>query len=311
MIVKENELTIDRDVFENELFQYTKKLKEFEPKQKAIINISECRYHTPAAIFLLFRKCQKLIEIDVALDIVPTNNDFYQYLQRMNFFKLLNIDNEESFKRHNPAERFMPIVEFGQNSRMDQNIDKDPDELSKLLSNIAINECVADKDEHVKQIKRGIIYSSGELIMNVIQHSRGTGYAFAQYNSYKDYVRLAILDNGIGIKGSFEAQQSKHYNPNMNDLEAIKTALDYEVSSKPIGSKYENAGVGLTYLSEIVKIAGVDITIVSNNAFYNEKKEYEHETPLCYGTLCSITLRKSDLINFNEVFIKAQSRNLL
>lgn len=304
-------LRVPRKVYEYDLLKFAKKLSSIHSENQIEIDISDCENLTPAAILLLFGNCKYWLNDGIDVIFKHEESDFYRYCQRMNFFRLLDIDYVEKFERHDPGDRFVPIVEFGMDSRNDQEFDKDPDELAKSLSDIAVTDDLISRNPDVRQLKRGIIYSSGELIMNVIQHSKGTGYVFAQYNGYKDYVRLAILDNGIGIRESFKIQKSEHFDEDMLNCEAIKKAIDYEVSSKPIGPRFENAGVGLTYLNGIAKIAGVDFTILSNKGFYRNGNEYEHATNLVEGTLCTVTLKRSDLYNFNKVFIEAQNNNLL
>lgn len=305
--MKSTLIKIPAKLYEDDLLDFAKLLSIDPTVDKIQIDISNCQYHIPSAILLLFARCQEWINSNVTIEFLYSDSDYHQYCQRMNFFKLLNFVDSEAFVRRDPSDRFLPIIEFGPGSREDQEYDKGPDQLSYLLSDIAILESKANTSPQIREIKSGIVYSSGELIMNVIQHSRGTGYVFAQYSDYKDYVRIAILDNGIGIKESFRVQQSKYYYPEMTDLESIKTALKYEVSSKPIGPRFENAGVGLTYLSRIAAIAGEDMTIISNTGFLRLNFEYENKTILCPGTLSSITLKRQDLIEFSKVFRKAQT----
>lgn len=304
-----NVIKLPYRVFENDLFDFANQLNSFDDAEMIVLDITLCDYYIPSTILLLLGKLFDWHNNGTKVKLrYDKRQRFFKYLQRMNFFTFFEFDNEEKFKRHKPGDRFIPIVEFGVDSRTDQEIDKDPDILSKKLSDIAIRKNKTEQDPKVKQLKNGITYSCGELIMNVIQHSNGTGYAFAQYNEYMDYVRVAILDKGIGIKQSYKMMESEHYKEDMSDLEAIFKSLEYEVSSKPTGIGFENAGVGLTYLYGICQLAGVDMTIISNKGFYSFNIKAQNSTNFISGTLSSITLERSKLYEFNNVFKKAQNQ---
>lgn len=172
----------------------------------------------------------------------------FQYLQRMNFFNLCGIDLPERFKRRNSDGRFVEITRVGEGGVIY------PGDLATRIASCIAPEMADEFDEEKTGIFDAVEYSVSELVANVIQHARAYGFAFAQYTPKNDLARIAIGDCGIGILDSFRAMNSPHLGSKMDDLAAIRKALEPKVSSKThqIGASTTgvNAGVGLTFIVE-------------------------------------------------------------
>ncbi len=225
-----------------------------------------------------------------------------QYLQRIDFFKSCGIELEENFKRHSPNGKFVPIKSLGTN------------DIGDLSTEVA--ECIApglsDEDEPEKLgFFNCIEYSVSELGNNTKQHAKSTvSYINAQYSEYPDLVRVAIVDNGIGIKESFFVNDSPHQEAISTHLDAIHKALEPETSSKThlnIWGESVNAGVGLTLLKAISEKIDGTFTIYTGNAFYSLDDEEILDGDLFFqGTLCSFTFKRADILNFNNLLYEVK-----
>jgi hypothetical protein len=116
-------------------------------------------------------------------------------------------------------------------------------------------------------------YALGEIIANCKQHSKGSGYASAQYSPAKELTRIAVADYGRGLLASFRDTESPHYRAEMSHADAIEMALRPNVSSvlhlpPPAYGKHHNRGVGLSMLSAYVAQTCGYMTIISGDGWY-------------------------------------------
>ena len=74
-----------------------------------------------------------------------------------------------------------------------------------------------------------IYYPIEELVGNIFEHSKSDeGFIFGQYYPNKEYLDICIVDNGRGLKGSYEEEKSL----NLTDEEAIRKVMSgYSVKS--------------------------------------------------------------------------------
>ena len=121
---------------------------------------------------------------------------------------------------------------------------------------------------HLPEQKARIIrYVIGELVRNVLEHSRSDSGAIvsAKYYEKSNKVSLAICDTGIGIWRSMSAV----WHPR-TDLDAIKLALSPGITgtTRKEGGTFENAGAGLFYVRSIAKTTRNYFLIYSGKAEY-------------------------------------------
>lgn len=233
------------------------------------------------------------------------------YLQRMDFFKSIHVVIPENFKRHPAGSRFVVFTEI--NSPSSQSTD----DLSARLATCITGEnddgeVVFTDQPPVEGYFAGIAYSVSELIKNVQQHSCGIGHIVAQHYSSTGLTQIAIVDNGIGIKESFFRSSSPVSAQIDSDLDAIKLALEAEVSSKThsvgVGG-VENAGVGLTFLTEIARNAKGHFQVVSGNGFVNVDSEVDLPN-VFNGTFVCITFDRNSLETFGNLLENARLKIL-
>ncbi len=68
-------------------------------------------------------------------------------------------------------------------------------------------------------------YVLTEVANNIRQHSGGVGFASAQVNRQEGFVRIALADNGMGIRRSFQ-NAGLPWSAQVTDVEAIRKALE-------------------------------------------------------------------------------------
>lgn len=224
------------------------------------------------------------------------------YLRRMNLLRLCGWEHEEeSFERHDPKGRFVPLEEI-------------PHRVDDLGAQIA--ECIAPGGEDYEHPNAGLYdtawYLITEMANNVRQHSRGIGFVAAQTTLSDGFVKIAIADCGCGIPGSLK-DAGLPWAQHLPDQDIIEQAMVARVSSK---GQPSNEGVGLTLSSRIVNLmaghmliaSGAGTVIHSNGT---TRKEGLPQGVVFPGTLIAITFRRSEASDFNAKLHKAKELEIL
>ncbi len=172
------------------------------------------------------------------------------YLQRMDFLRACGAELPERFQRHDSAGRFVPV------RALTHNVEDMGHELAT---------CLAPGGEDYGHPNASLYdlawYVFTEIANNARQHSAGIGYAAAQVTRGEGLVRIAVGDNGNGIRKSF-LDAGLEWAGESTDCTAILRALKPRVSSK---GHPTNEGVGLTLVSELVRQTRGWLLVVSGN----------------------------------------------
>ncbi|MBC7924656.1 MAG: ATP-binding protein [Bryobacteraceae bacterium] len=277
-----------------------------------LLDFQDVRFYVPAALtFLLgtvsrWKACGRKVEFS-HLDSCPC----LSYLQRMDFLALSDLPLPEEFRRHDSSGRFVPLC------RVDASLRGRVDKVCSELAGCVFPDLTASDDPETAGPFDMLQYAASELINNVIQHAKGTGFVAAQVYPKSGFIRLAVADVGMGIRGSFEETQPEFWDPKMSHLDAIRTALQPKVSSKthlPVAwGEPINAGVGLSMLKEVARHADGLFTLISGDGFYqhnhHEKRSLPSELTLpqtCPGTLCALQISKQKLGNLQQILQDAK-----
>lgn len=302
-------LKLPRSTAECDLLQFAECLAAPQDGSPIVIDMRACAFTIPGAIVLLLARIHGWVEDGrhVSLQNVETCPAL-KYLQRMDFFTHCGIGLEETFSRRDPKRRFVPI------QRVERSRSGKIGELSVAVADCIFPELSNSFDPDKTGLYDAICYSISEMALNVVQHSRSDGFAHAQVYPKSGLVRLAIGDYGIGIRKSFEMAESPHWHPEMNDLDAINTAMQPKVSSRThLSSGWGgpvNAGVGLTLLSGLAAVTGGEFCLFSNQGFLR----LGHNAIVLpghvgiSGTVCAITIPQTNIKNF-AVALEQAKRN--
>lgn len=138
-------------------------------------------------------------------------------------------------------------------------------------------------------LKKKIAESIYEIFVNAQMHS-GTEYIYTcgQFYPKKHVIEFTIVDTGQGFKKTI----NNRFNCNMNSLQAIKWALiDGNTTKQDV-----SGGLGLSLLTEFIKLNNGRFQIVSDDGFY-EFGENLYPTFLpnvVLGTIVNMKFRTDD-----------------
>lgn len=177
------------------------------------------------------------------------------YLMRMGLFKVLNVPFDMNIVEHEPAGRFIPIIQIRTSAELTRFIT----EMIPLL--------------HLEsEPAKTIGYIVSELVRNVIEHAEAPYGALlcAQYYKKSNSIRIGIADTGVGIRATINRSYSAK-----TDLEAIQLALRPGITGTTRDERgtEQNAGAGLFFIKSIASVNRDFFVIYSGNGFYKLLKK--------------------------------------
>jgi|Wag4MinimDraft_12_1082652.scaffolds.fasta_scaffold01326_5 anti-sigma regulatory factor (Ser/Thr protein kinase) len=242
------------------------------------------------ASYILYLKKNKHVEI------ITKNEESksFGYAQRMNFFKVINVNKPEYFQRWENQNNFIEITEFNEDSGLNvvENI------INIFKNRISIS----------YELDRGLNFSLYEILDNVIEHAEvENGIVIAQYFPNNHMINATIVDNGIGIRKSF--QNSKYF-PEMTEEQAIAKAIEERVSSKNEGKN--KRGMGLNYTIDFVYGLLGEFSIYSGNTSYTTSifKNSYSDINKWQGTIIDFSIDTNVEITENNYFNGKPPRNI-
>jgi anti-sigma regulatory factor (Ser/Thr protein kinase) len=244
-------LVLPQMINNNALLSFMAELGSFGNSSALQVDFGNLRRITPAGLVSLAAAITAWRKNGCELEFVGLSKCLIRdYLARMDLFKWADVDVDEKFERRESKGRFVPI----------QNISHKVEEMGDAIAG-----CLApggeDYDHPLASLYDLIWYAWTEVANNVRQHSQGDGYAAAQTTTRDGLVRIAIADNGIGIRNSF-AQAGLPWAKDVSDAEAIIRAFEPKTSSK---GQPTNEGVGLTLVSNLTKLMDAWLLVVSGS----------------------------------------------
>lgn len=218
------------------------------------------------------------------------------YLQRMDVLRACGVELPEDFNRLDARGRFVPVQRI-----------EDVDAMSREVAG-----CLApggDDFEHpLAPIYDLAAYVIGELGANVRQHSGGMGFVSAQVSGAEGMIRIAVADNGRGVRQSF-VDAGLPWSQGISDVGALRKALEPRVSSK---GEPVNQGVGLTLVSGLARLTEAWLLIASETGTLQlNPGGVLLERPLAVGshyrgTLLAMTFRRDRLQDFYQLLDAAK-----
>lgn len=291
-------------VFEEQLLGLLASLESGDPHDAVEIDISRVKFLTPAAIVSVLARCHGWARNGKAIFLGGVAAcEALQYLQRMDFLRHLGIELEERFTRRATTDRFVPVrsLNFASGS-----VDEVASEITR---------CVLPDTHPEDDVFRALQYAAGELLSNAKYHSGGRAFASAQFFPARNLVRIAVADDGMGIRRSF-TNTSREADAATADS-AIRLALTPGVSSallRPISQPYggqNHRGVGLSITRILAKEAGGRLTIATEDGWFDELNGREisrtgapHQVP---GTLVALTLHRDQIADYAAMHAAAMA----
>ena len=148
--------------------------------------------------------------------------DCINYASRINFFRVIGFQYEESFTRHNPSGRFTEIKRFDNDNSIDV--------YNEVMRVLIANEINID-------LLAVLHFCIWEVIDNTLNHSgegftlgAGHGFICAQFYPFKKEVRIMIADNGIGIHKALTTHPNSEYS-SLTEREAVEQCIEKGVTN--------------------------------------------------------------------------------
>ena len=163
-----------------------------------------------------------------------------------------------------PAQTYTPFIPF----------DNEIDSIAKDVTDKIIQNAHNLTTEDRKDLSEYLRYLVSEMMDNVVSHAQSPcgGYITAQYYPQKKKVQVVIIDNGLGLK-----QTLSHKYPLETESDAISKALEKEVTGSNSFSIYNNipkhAGLGLFFLTSIIRETAGKLLLVSNDTIYRSEND--------------------------------------
>lgn len=188
------------------------------------------------------------------------------------------------------------LANYGYEKRLDTNNTtikylKLPKADSRFFNSYVMNELLSRSDlpSMTDGLKKKIAESIYEIFVNAQMHS-GTEYIYTcgQFYPKKHVIEFTIVDTGQGFKKTI----NDRFNCNMNSLQAIKWALiDGNTTKQDV-----SGGLGLSLLTEFIKLNNGRFQIVSDDGFYEFGENlYPNFLPnVVLGTIVNMKFRTDD-----------------
>jgi anti-sigma regulatory factor (Ser/Thr protein kinase) len=260
---------------------------------KLIIDMEQITFVHPFLILplcaLIAEKIEKNVEIQFSC-----NEKIKSYLETILFPKGLDtsiLPNWQIALEKYTHKTYLPVCKIPSTV----NATKVREQLLTTFENILIQQL-----KITGQLISVIKYLIGEAIDNITDHSEvHNGWIMAQNYPSKGYLDVCIVDNGIGINGSYTKSDNFYIE---NDADALRMAINGE-STKIIT---ETRGYGID-TSRRMLVDGMKgkYLLFSGKAFYIYSNELEQIIPLpdigWHGTMLAMQIPAQEPENFNYI----------
>lgn len=243
-------------------------------------DLSACNFIEPSGMVALSCLIELMKIKNIRVNTINGSNDSLNYLDRMGFFKILELDGPSPDVVHHPPNgRFSCLQKVGDDNYTD-------DITHAIVDTLGLDPWGDEWNT--------VSYIISELINNVCHHSKANGFAHAQYYERKNCVKISIGDYGIGLK---EALRMGYYDEITTHEDAINKALEPLITSNPphFGQKERrNRGVGLSMVHRLVMESGGKLQIYSGTAMLNGTY-MNSEQAMWRGTLVNVLLERGKI----------------
>jgi len=287
-------IQLPRWAFECNLHKLIAVLGSADEAESIRIDFGAVQYYIPCAILSIVAKIKTWDSLHKKWEFINfEQNPVSRYFQRMEFCSVLGWELKEEFSRRLGSEDFVPIARV-------PSLEQDVAGISTRLAS-----CIEPAQG---ELFRLLQFSSSEIILNAKQHAAGEGFVSGQYAPAKRLARIGVADCGIGIRNSFKYNDSRHYRPEMSELDALLLALQPRVSStnhRP--SMYghsANFGVGLSMMRQLMaQSLGFMVLISGDSWWYQESQKSPQYGAFpghlrFDGTICGVAFQRDQIDNY-------------
>jgi hypothetical protein len=279
-------------------------LNQAEGHPAVVIDIAAVKFLTPAAIVAILARCNRWKREGKGIFLTGAEScENLGYLQRIDFLTHLGVTIPETFIRRDPSGRFVPVqtLNFAAGS---------VDQIASEITRCALPESSTWDDVYLM-----LQYAAGELLSNAKYHSGGRAYVCAQFFQKLNLVRIAVADDGMGIRRSFlnTSRESEADTPDA----AIRLALQPKVSSvllRPNPYPYagqNHRGVGLSITRLLARKSFGQLSIATEDGWFDElhgrEQSRPHQPVFFPGTLVAVTLHRDQIADYAAMHAEAMA----
>lgn len=220
----------------------------------------------------------------------------YGFLQRMDFLRTIGVRLRESFRRHEPSGRFVPVREISASRQVYE-------ASAEIVDTLRID------DREAANVLRHCI---GEIIDNVFVHANSPTNATicAQHFPNACLTQVGIVDSGVGFRASFSASPI-YRSMRLTDRESITLGLAPYVTSKPYATGmyetgYGRLGVGLFIVENVLKEIGGRIQIATGTSLFHLGKW--HDVRPWQGAIIGFEVPDEPRVSYQHALRTARDR---
>lgn len=296
------------DLTANNALEFSGELQDYQLSEGEVFDFSEVHNCDPFPMLVVSRTIWQLRKhSDVKKCVAQECKN--GYAEHMRFYRAIGIKQGKDFSENYGNQRYLPITclkisdlrEIGA-ARLEC-IQEVIVNKSKLMANVL--------SQGNASYKKWLSYALTEIMRNIPEHSQADAIWYcAQYWPSFDLVELAIMDEGIGIKGSL-LSNSAYEELIHSDEEALRYAISPGISRTfvPGGQNlssddWANSGYGLFMISRICAELGGSFIIASGDAALKVDKNGMKTYPKpCHlqGTAICLRVRLSSMGNYEDV----------
>lgn len=218
------------------------------------------------------------------------------YSSRIDLFKHLAFDYEETFERHDESGRFVPLRLL-------------TDRGASLASAVeAVCELVQQHIEGTQEFLPALRWAVQELTDNIGNHAESPtpGVLCAQLYPKKRRIEIAICDMGRGIKASLSSRYPKIWSHGDAITKAMRPGVTRDLAA--------GQGNGLSGSQEIIMANGGDLNIWTGDvdlAFFRGRKKGFRPGPEFPGTGIFLSLRTNHPVDLRKTTLFDRSERSL
>lgn len=256
---------------------------------KVLLDMTSVNFCSPTGITILAAVIEDLYRRELLAEgaIWLPRGQVMQYLQRMNFFRELEVELPENFTRRE-AKGFHPVTHVA---------DEDESPAATRALAEAVQE-YADLDETSLGALKSCL---NEIVENVFYHAHSPVDALVCAQAYKKKkrVELVIADTGRGIREAL-TQIPEYRDQVRDDCSAIRLALEKNVTA----TGDTRRGIGLWVASQVIRHNEGELLILSHDGGLLIDGAGEHEQTEYFwpGTLVVVEFRTDRPINTTAVY---------
>lgn len=260
------------------------------------LDLSAVKFISPVAIATIVAFVYKLYQHHdyngVVKYIEPRDEAVCAYLARMDAFKTLTKQEPEigPKKRWSSKGRFQELMFVEREDLVDT--------LAGAISDIVDNGAHLSHD-----VKQALGYSFAEILGNAFYHANSNvpPLIAAQYYPASDFIEVAIVDCGIGIRASLRKNPTNSAKV-VTHADALLLSLERGVTGDPTP---KHKGEGLFFSEKIVVASKGIFMLYSGDSFMetSEKGRRTGESPLPWnGTVCAFRIGTRTEVSISDIF---------